>query len=68
MIFFEQFKVPTIKFGKGFAELMISIALPEAEFYFGHLKQDIQEFHKKVCFGSSWQVKQCCCCLLVTFY
>ena len=47
MIFFEQFKVPTIKFGKCFAELMISIAVPEAEFSFGHLKQDIQEFHKK---------------------
>ena len=47
MIFFEHFKVPMIKFGKCIAELMISIALPEAEFYFGHLKQDIQEFHKK---------------------
>ena len=27
MIFFDQFKVPTIKFGKCFAEFMISIAL-----------------------------------------
>ena len=27
MIFFNQFKVPTIKFGKCFAELMIPIAL-----------------------------------------
>ena len=35
----------TIKFGKCFAELMISIAV--TEFSFGHLKQDIQEFHKK---------------------
>ena len=27
MIFFNQFKVPTIKFGKCFAEFMIPIAL-----------------------------------------
>ena len=27
MIFFDQFKVPTIKFGKCFAEFMIPIAL-----------------------------------------
>ena len=27
MIFFDQFKVPTIKFGKCFAEFMITIAL-----------------------------------------
>ena len=27
MIFFDQFKVPTIKFGKRFAEFMIPIAL-----------------------------------------
>ena len=27
MIFFDQFKVPTIKFGKCFAEFMIQIAL-----------------------------------------
>ena len=27
MIFFDQFKVPTIEFGKCFAEFMISIAL-----------------------------------------
>ena len=27
MIFFDQFKVPTIKFGKCFAEFMILIAL-----------------------------------------
>ena len=27
MIFFAQFKVPTIKFGKCFAEFMIPIAL-----------------------------------------
>ena len=27
MIFFDQFKVPTIKFGKCFAEFMISIAV-----------------------------------------
>ena len=27
MIFFDQFKVPTIKFGKCFAETMIQIAL-----------------------------------------
>ena len=27
MIFFDQFKVPTIKFGKCFAESMIPIAL-----------------------------------------
>ena len=27
MIFFDQFKVPSIKFGKCFAEFMISIAL-----------------------------------------
>ena len=33
MIFFEQFKVPTIKFGKCFAEIMISIAVPETEFF-----------------------------------
>ena len=29
MIFFDQFKVPTIKFGKCFAEFMIPIALPK---------------------------------------
>ena len=29
MIFFDQFKLPTIKFGKCFAEFMISIALQE---------------------------------------
>ena len=27
MIFFDQFNVPTIKFGKSFAEFMIPIAL-----------------------------------------
>ena len=27
MVFFDQFKVPTIKFGKYFAEFMIPIAL-----------------------------------------
>ena len=29
MIFFDQFKVPTIKFGKYFAEFIIPIALPK---------------------------------------
>ena len=29
MIFFDQFKVPMIKFGKCFAELMIHIAVPK---------------------------------------
>ena len=29
MIFFDQFKVHTIKFGKCFAEFMIQIALPK---------------------------------------
>ena len=30
MIFFDQFKVPMIKFGKRFAEVMIPIALLKA--------------------------------------
>ena len=29
MIYFDQFKVPTIKFGKCFAEFLIPIALPK---------------------------------------
>ena len=31
MIFFDQFKVPTVKFGKRFAEFMIPIDLPTDE-------------------------------------
>ena len=42
---------------------------PKPKSTFRHLKQGIQDFHKKLCFGSSRQGrKQRCCCLTVTLY
>ena len=46
MIFFDQFKVPTIKFGKCFVEFMIPIALLK--------KFEKTSFHKGVFLGPEY--------------
>ena len=45
MIFFDQFKVPTIEFGKCFAEFMIPIALLKK---FGSTVKNLLRFLKSV--------------------
>ena len=47
-VFFDQFKVPTIKFGKCFAEFMIPIALlKKFEKYTLHKRYAVEHRHPK---------------------
>ena len=59
MIFFNQFKVPTIKFGKCFAELMIPIALHK-EFGRQELVTIIEVSNMRRCSGKANKLRYTC--------
>ena len=58
MIVFDQFKVPTIKFGKGFAEFMIPIALLK-KFGSSEFVTIIEVSNMRRCSGKANKLRYC---------